>query len=900
MSNNPGTYLDALLNKNVQANTVPQTPRPAINFGSGFTVADNPSNGSTDVTATGSAPITFASLAALVPGGVHATVNLDCYATVGDQGGGRFHWDASSTATPDGGQVSYGAGNTNPAVAGRWVRDVEAPSYFNIRNYGASPGNSAATNTTAINAALTACSAAGGGTVLVPPGTFLVNANLIAVPSFVSLLGLGYSGNASIFSCGQIGRTIQTGATTLNGANVGTYGSISNIFFKNTAVASVGKWAPGTAYTVGQMVRPKATNATCQGKNVNAISPRIFVCTQNGTSGSFQPIATLFAQGGQSATFGSTPPPAIKLINSGSIANDNLVDIQILSFGSGSGTFQWTATNVRNNVTGGTWTGPVSFTLGQTVALGASGYSAVFAASGTYVVNQVYRTPTFKWTLNISETAIQDGTAQWAAIDGAVAIDDFCGGNIVIDRCQFTGHTIDIIFDGTVLAEVRYPVNTTSLANIWVVNGGEHVQGRPGVTCQPTSVLSTNMIRVDSPQFATNADGVAVIDDGGTNHKYSHCNVNSGGAGFAFALVQQGSLNGGDLETSFKAVTFSDISYFGVIIGGTAYNFSLNEVTFGGAAANVDGTAIISARTITGLQLERNSFSSNPAISGISTMNQVTTRDNETNGGAISGNQCSDGGMAYYAGRLGLGAFAYSPFFGSAGKPIADLEVSGQVAFRQLTWSVTTPITSNFNAFRSTNGASVPYTYVEISVNTTNADFAFDGFGTTSGTNWAFDGALLFLGNSDTHNMSVIPAAKSASAVGNKILLPDNLSYATVGPGGWMLFEYDTNASAWRLRSWTRTAQVALAVSATGTSTASTAALGAPTVYANSTALTGNATLAFGGVVGIYDLDLSAVTLNGHAVTLTNGAGTFTATTLLGTKTLLRVYCNSTGTINAG
>jgi polygalacturonase len=44
---------------------------------------------------------------------------------------------------------------------------------FNITNYGASVGNSAAANLAAIQSAILACNAAGGGTVVVPAGTFV-------------------------------------------------------------------------------------------------------------------------------------------------------------------------------------------------------------------------------------------------------------------------------------------------------------------------------------------------------------------------------------------------------------------------------------------------------------------------------------------------------------------------------------------------------------------------------------------------------------------------------------------------------------------------------------------------------------------------------------------------------
>jgi hypothetical protein len=67
------------------------------------------------------------------------------------------------------------------------------------------------------------------------------------------------------------------------------------------------------------------------------------------------------------------------------------------------------------------------------------------------------------------------------------------------------------------------------------------------------------------------------------------------------------------------------------------------------------------------------------------------------------------------------------------------------------------------------------------------------------------------------------------------------------------------------------------------------------------TGVTGAATtIAFGGIVGTYFLDFSGTTLNVAGTTITNGAGSYTATTILGTKTLLMVVCNSTSTIAVG
>lgn len=61
---------------------------------------------------------------------------------------------------------------------------------INVLDYGASPDATAAVNTAAINDAITAAVAAGGGTVYVPSGIYLTNASIV-VKSKVNLVGDG-------------------------------------------------------------------------------------------------------------------------------------------------------------------------------------------------------------------------------------------------------------------------------------------------------------------------------------------------------------------------------------------------------------------------------------------------------------------------------------------------------------------------------------------------------------------------------------------------------------------------------------------------------------------------------------------------------------------------------------
>lgn len=86
----------------------------------------------------------------------------------------------------------------------------------------------------------------------------------------------------------------------------------------------------------------------------------------------------------------------------------------------------------------------------------------------------------------------------------------------------------------------------------------------------------------------------------------------------------------------------------------------------------------------------------------------------------------------------------------------------------------------------------------------------------------------------------------------------------------------------------------------TGTQALSTAQQQARLLIAPTTTLTGSLTIDFGGLVGEWILDLSAVTVGANTVTLKNGAGTKVVTTLIsGTSSLLHVVCFTAATVNA-
>ena len=97
---------------------------------------------------------------------------------------------------------------------------------------------------------------------------------------------------------------------------------------------------------------------------------------------------------------------------------------------------------------------------------------------------------------------------------------------------------------------------------------------------------------------------------------------------------------------------------------------------------------------------------------------------------------------------------------------------------------------------------------------------------------------------------------------------------------------------------------VGLYDAAGGTETLTAAQQGTPVIKLGSVSLTGNATLALGALATcMFDVDATAVTLNAHTLTVSNGAGTSVISGTLGTSTtgpFTRCYCPSNATVVCG
>lgn len=124
--------------------------------------------------------------------------------------------------------------------------------YFNVKDYGAL-GNGVADDTTAINAALAACVAAGGGRVYFPKGRYLVSSTIAITTSNVYLVGDGMY-LSTIYRTGDYGNTV-----TFTG-NSGTGAPLSNL-----GVIDIGFESGGLTTSGSHIVFDGATRVQCSG-----------------------------------------------------------------------------------------------------------------------------------------------------------------------------------------------------------------------------------------------------------------------------------------------------------------------------------------------------------------------------------------------------------------------------------------------------------------------------------------------------------------------------------------------------------------------------------------------------------------------------------------------------------
>lgn len=108
--------------------------------------------------------------------------NVLGYYTYADGGEGNFYWNATSTATDNGGTVIQVTG----VSTGRWLRIFS--NTISVKSFGAKGNDTTFVNTNSIKKAIEVISLKGGGNVVVEPGSYIIDGSII-IPSNVNLIG---------------------------------------------------------------------------------------------------------------------------------------------------------------------------------------------------------------------------------------------------------------------------------------------------------------------------------------------------------------------------------------------------------------------------------------------------------------------------------------------------------------------------------------------------------------------------------------------------------------------------------------------------------------------------------------------------------------------------------------
>jgi hypothetical protein len=237
----------------------------------------------------------------------------------------------------------------------------------NVMDFGAT-GNGSTDDTTAINAAFTACLSAGGGAVFFPPGNYMVSGTL-NVPNGTIVYGAGvFATTVTKTTPGDVFLT----SNPLNSSN------ICHAHYRDmTVTASLspthwkGAWAANTTYSQNDIVRPRRA------------SPRYLQCVTvgGGTSGVSEPF-------GQMASESAGAAAIVTLTSTTGAPNTNWVRIQIAS----TTTFNWSYSTNQ----GGSWTTgangvSIPSSSGTASPLTAAGVNAYFnSGAGAFQAGAVY------------------------------------------------------------------------------------------------------------------------------------------------------------------------------------------------------------------------------------------------------------------------------------------------------------------------------------------------------------------------------------------------------------------------------------------------------------------------------------------------------------------------------
>jgi len=171
---------------------------------------------------------TIVTMKALSPA-VNSSINLLGYHARGDGGGGVFYWDATSTATDNGGTIIKAAPTT-----GRWIRVYSGA--VNVKWFGAT-GDGVTDDVLAIQAAIDL--KVDNGAIFIPTGVFIVSTSLTITGIHFTVCGEGQYKSIVKGSVDNAYSIFKVG-TNAGGETWGQYGNVTFENFQINGNKSVG------------------------------------------------------------------------------------------------------------------------------------------------------------------------------------------------------------------------------------------------------------------------------------------------------------------------------------------------------------------------------------------------------------------------------------------------------------------------------------------------------------------------------------------------------------------------------------------------------------------------------------------------------------------------------------
>lgn len=239
--------------------------------------------------------------------------------------------DAWATTGGGGSTVNWGykqSGSATERSLKSWLAEV----HVSVKDFGA-VGDGSNNDTTAIQAAITAVSGAGGGVVYFPPGTYLINAALTMGTSGVSLIGAGPS-TSIIKNSG--GATNAITATSCNGFYIKDIGFSHSTSSTGAAIQLASCGTSGAGVLVDNIATAGHRTALNLTGTTSSLIVSRSVWTTPGSSATERGVAH-GSSGSVTACWniGNGQGKDIELTSSGSISLDN----NVLNSASGSLTF---------------------------------------------------------------------------------------------------------------------------------------------------------------------------------------------------------------------------------------------------------------------------------------------------------------------------------------------------------------------------------------------------------------------------------------------------------------------------------------------------------------------------------------------------------------------------------